>query len=54
MSDFLTTPAPRWFTIPAHRPFLEADPGRGAYVAQVHGDFAASAQQRLRHLRDRP
>lgn len=35
-------------------PFLEADPGRGAYVAQVHGDFAAGAQQRLRHLRDRP
>ncbi len=23
MSGFLDTPAPRWFTIPAHRPFLE-------------------------------
>ncbi len=23
MSDFLAAPSPRWFTIPAHRPFLE-------------------------------
>ena len=23
MTDFLSAPAPRWFTIPAHRPFLE-------------------------------
>jgi DNA-directed RNA polymerase subunit RPC12/RpoP len=35
-------------------PFLDADPARGAYVAQVHGAFAARAQQRLRFLRDRP
>jgi len=42
MSSFLDHPAPRWFTIPAHRPFLE-DLARGVIRALPPSDPAALA-----------
>ena len=44
MTPFLTHPAPRWFTIPAHRPFLE-DLARGIWrdVAPLGPDALAQA-----------
>lgn len=43
MSGFLDSPAPRWFTIPAHRPFLE-DLAAGVVAALPPTDPASLAE----------